>query len=137
MPSARQVLHDAGEVIHVAAWPHGKERHQIASRHYAFEGRCFVLAAAQYLEKGMLPKDYELREELSAVPDVLIDGGSAIIGPDGEYVVPPVVGGERLVEAEIDISRAVEESMALDVSGHYARPDIFELSVRRHRRGGT
>lgn len=64
MPLARQALHEQVETIHIAAWPHGKERHQIASRHYAFEGRCFVLAAAMYLEKKLFPRDYELREEL-------------------------------------------------------------------------
>lgn len=60
MPPARQVLHEQNETIHIAAWPHGKEHHQIASRHYAFEERCFVLAAAMYLEKKMFPREYEL-----------------------------------------------------------------------------
>jgi len=61
MPPVRQALREAGEAIHVAAWPHGKEHHQIASRHYAFEGGCFVLAAAMYLTKSMFPKDFELK----------------------------------------------------------------------------
>jgi predicted amidohydrolase len=133
MPLARQVLHGEGEVLHVAAWPHGKEHHQIASRHYAFEGRCFVLAAAMYLEKKMFPKEYELWEELRAQPEVLLNGGSAIIGPDGAYVVEPVFGKEKLVVAEIDVERALEESATLDVGGHYSRPDVFELIVNRKR----
>jgi len=134
MPAARQVLHDQGEVIHIAAWPHGKERHQIASRHYAFEGRAFVLAAALYLEKGMFPKGYELADELERLPDVLIDGGSAIIGPTGEYIVEPVFGGEELLVADLRLDAAVEESLTLDVAGHYARPDVFHLHVHRHRK---
>ncbi len=133
MPAARQVLHEQGEVIHVAAWPHGKERHQIASRHYAFEGRTFVLAAAMYLEKGMFPRDYELAEELAPLPDVLIDGGSAVIGPNGDYIVAPVLGREELILADLDTRQAVEESLTLDVAGHYSRPDIFTLDVRRKR----
>jgi predicted amidohydrolase len=131
MPPARQVLHEESEIIHVAAWPHGKERHQIASRHYAFEGRCFVLAAAMYLKRSMFPKDYELRDELESQPDVLINGGSAVIGPDGDYIVEPAYGKEMLVTAEIDLSRAAEESLTLDVAGHYSRPDIFDLGVRK------
>lgn len=134
MPAARQVLHDEGEVIHVAAWPHGKEHHQIASRHYAFEGRAFVLAAAMYLEKRMFPKDYELSEELSSQPDVLLDGGSAIIAPNGTYIVPPVLGREELVVADLDLTMATEESLTLDVGGHYSRPDIFNLEVVRRRK---
>ncbi|MBM4169758.1 MAG: carbon-nitrogen hydrolase family protein [Ignavibacteria bacterium] len=137
MPPARQVLHEQGETIHVAAWPHGKERHQIASRHYAFEGRCFVLAAAMILKKKMFPRDYELREELASQPEVLLDGGSAIIGPDGNYIVEPVYGKETLIVADIDTNRALEESLTLDVAGHYSRPDVFELKVHRRRHSGT
>ncbi|HSL68900.1 MAG TPA: carbon-nitrogen hydrolase family protein, partial [Longimicrobiales bacterium] len=45
MPLARQALHEENEQIHIAAWPQVKEMNLIASRHYAFEGRCFVLCA--------------------------------------------------------------------------------------------
>lgn len=134
MPSARQVLHDQGETIHIAAWPHGKERHQIASRHYAFEGRCFVLAAAMYLEKKMFPRDYELWDELRSQPDVLLEGGSAVIAPDGSYVVEPVYGKETLIMADIETDRTVEESLTLDTGGHYSRPDVFELLIHRRSR---
>lgn len=133
MPPARQVLHQQGEVIHIASWPHGKEHHQIASRHYAFEGRCFVLAAAMYLEKNMFPKEYELWDELKQQPDILLNGGSAVIGPDGTYIVEPVYGKEALIIAEIETERALEESITLDVAGHYSRPDVFELIVNRKR----
>jgi predicted amidohydrolase len=133
MPPARQVLHQEGEVIHVAAWPHVKERHQIASRHYAFEGRAFVLAAGMVLHASHFPRDYELREELDRLPDVLIDGGSAIVGPDGEYIVPPVTGREALITADIDTRRAIEEALTLDVGGHYSRPDVFRVEVTRIR----
>jgi predicted amidohydrolase len=133
MPPARQVLHEAGETIHVAAWPHGKEHHQLASRHYAFEGRCFVLAAALYVTKSMFPKDFELRDELQKQPDVILNGGSAIIGPDGAYVAEPVYGKETILLAQIDTDRAIEETITLDVAGHYSRPDVFDLQVTRKR----
>lgn len=131
MPPARQVLHEQSETIHVAAWPHGKERHQIASRHYAFEGRCFVLSAAMILEKKSFPENYELKNELRSQPAILLEGGSSVIGPDGNYLVGPVYGREELVTAEIETDRTIEESLTLDVAGHYSRPDIFKLSVRR------
>lgn len=125
MPSVRQHLHEQAETIHVASWPHGGEIHQLASRHYAFEGRCFVLAAAQYLEKGMFPSDYEFSEELDRAPDVLLPGGSAIIAPDASYIVPPVLGKEELLVAEIETEHSVRESLLLDPAGHYSRPDLF------------
>jgi predicted amidohydrolase len=134
MPPARQALHELGETIHVAAWPQVKGLHQTASIHYAFEGRCFVLAAASYLEKRMLPRDYELMAEMRDAPDVMLDGGSAIIGPDGKYIVEPVFGKEALVVAEIDPERAFAENLTLDVAGHYSRPDIFEMTVNRKRK---
>ena len=55
MPLARQALHNAGEDIHVAVWPTVHEMHQIASRHYAFEARCFVLAAGLVMRVKDLP----------------------------------------------------------------------------------
>lgn len=134
MPPARQTLHEQGEVIHIAAWPHGKEHHQIASRHYAFEGRCFVVASAMYLERGMFPKEYELWDELRKQPDdVLLNGGSSVIAPDGRYIVEPVFGKEELLLADLDLERAIGESLTLDVAGHYSRPDVFELKVNRWR----
>jgi nitrilase len=131
MPLARHVLHAEGEQVHVAAWPVCREVYQLASRHYAFEGRCFVLVAACYLEKRHLPADFELAADWAAAPDVLLDGGSAIIGPDAQYVVEPVRGREELLVAELDLDRVAEEKLSLDVGGHYSRPDLFELRVRR------
>jgi len=133
MPLARQVLHAAGEEIHVAAWPHGKEPHQLASRHYAFEGRAFVLASALYLRKADLPDDFELADDFRGAPEELLPGGSAIIAPDGSYVVEPVFGREELLVTDLELGRSSEEKLALDVAGHYARPDLFELRVRRDR----
>lgn len=134
MPLSRQVLHAEGELLHVAAWPQAGEIHQIASRHYAFEGRCFVLVAASYLTKAMFPADFEIPEDLQAAPELLLNGGSAVIGPDAQYLAGPVCGGEQLLVAEIETERAYEEKLTLDVAGHYSRPDIFELRVDRRPR---
>lgn len=131
MPLPRQALHAEDEQVHVAAWPDARERHQLPSRHYAFEGRTFVLAAATYLPRAALPADLELASDFADAPDALLAGGSAIIGPDAEYVVEPVYGREELLVAEVDLDRLAEEKQTLDVAGHYARPDLFELTVNR------
>jgi predicted amidohydrolase len=126
MPLARQALHDSGEDIHVAAWPTVHEMHQVASRHYAFEGRCFVLAAGSLLRGRDLPAELES----NADPDAFVlRGGSAIIAPDGSYVTEPVFDKAAIVSAEIDLGRVREEQMTLDVSGHYSRPDAFQFRV--------
>jgi predicted amidohydrolase len=131
MPLSRQVLHAEGEQIHVAAWPHAREMYLLASRHYAFEGRCFVLVAAMALKKFDLPADFELASDLGEAPEDLLLGNSCIIGPDGQYLIEPVSGREVLLTAELDLERIAQEKLSLDVGGHYSRPDLFELRVNR------
>ena len=132
MPLARQTLHNSGEDIHIAVWPTVHEMHQIASRHYAFEARCFVLAAGSIMRGKDLPNQLRTTPELMANPDAFVlRGGSAIIGPDGKYVVEPVYEEECIITAELDLEAIDREKMTLDVSGHYSRPDIFELRLRR------
>ena len=134
MPHARQALHISGEDIHIALWPAVKAMHQIASRHYAFEGRCYVLAVGSVMPAADFPDELDLPRELRDNEDVLLlNGGSAIIGPDGEYAIEPVYGEERVIAAELDLRRIREEQMALDVTGHYARDDIFSFAVNFRR----
>ena len=134
MPHARQALHLSGEDIHIALWPQVKPLHQIASRHYAFEGRCFVLAAGNIMTAADFPPELQLPPELSgAAAALLLNGGSAIIAPDGEYLVEPVFDEETIIAADLDLSMIAQEQMALDVTGHYARDDVFDFSVNRRR----
>ncbi|HJZ81445.1 MAG TPA: carbon-nitrogen hydrolase family protein [Pyrinomonadaceae bacterium] len=131
MPLARQVLHNSGEQIHIAVWPTVHEMHQIASRHYAFEGRCFVLAAGLLMKVRDLPDQLAVTAELAGEPDRLLHrGGSSIIGPDGGYLVEPVFDQEGLITAELDLTAIDQERMTLDVTGHYQRQDLFELKFK-------
>ena len=131
MPLARQVLHQSGEDIHIAAWPQVKEMNVIASRHYAFEGRCYVIACGAVMRAGELPVELEPIESLKDSPDAFVlNGGSAIIGPDGSLLAGPVFDQEVNLTADLDLTRIVEESLALDVAGHYSRPDIFDVKLR-------
>ncbi len=132
MPLSRQALHDQGEDIHIALWPKVHEMHQVASRHYAFEGRCFVLAIGQLLEVKDLPEELEVPSALASVPEhLLLDGGSCIIGPDGKYIYSPTFNSEGLIVQELELNRIKQEQLTLDVSGHYQRPDIFRFSVKK------
>lgn len=134
MPLVRQHMHNTGEQVHVAVWPTVHEMHQVASRHYAFEGRCFVLAAGQIMHASSLPKRLSRVEQIS--PDSLIErGGSAIIGPDGRYLVGPVFDEETILHASLDLAEIDRECMTLDVTGHYSRPDLFRFSVLQDEKG--
>jgi nitrilase len=128
MPLARMAMHDSGEHVHVAVWPTVHELHQLASRHYAFEGRCFVLAVGLMMPTGDLP--HELRNDVTSRPGDgrwIEHGGSAIIGPDSQYVIEPVFDREELLVSDLDLTQIDRESMTFDVSGHYARPDLFRF----------
>jgi nitrilase len=130
MPLTRFAMHAKGEQIHIAVWPDCDEVHHLASRHYAFEGRCYVLCVGAYATARDLPGDFELAEAMGiAGDDQLLVGGSGIIGPDGAWVAGPVDGREAVVCAEIDLARIAEEQQALDAAGHYNRPDVFRLTV--------
>jgi nitrilase len=131
MPLARQAMHDTGEEIHVAAWPGVHEMHLIASRHYAFEGRCFVIAAGSILRVDQMPAELPPAEKYATTPHgLMISGGSAIIGPGGKVLAGPVFDSETLVVADCDLGEIAKEAQTLDVSGHYSRPDVLELRVR-------
>jgi nitrilase len=130
MPLTRFAMHAKGEQIHVAVWPDADDAHHLASRHYAFEGRCYVLCVASYTTARDLPADFELADAMGVSgDDELLIGGSGIIGPDGRWLSGPVGGRETIVYAELDMARIAEEQQALDAAGHYNRPDVFSLTV--------
>ncbi|AHG93887.1 Nitrilase/cyanide hydratase and apolipoprotein N-acyltransferase (plasmid) [Gemmatirosa kalamazoonensis] len=138
MPLARHALHESGEDLHVALWPTAHEMLQVASRSYAFEGRCYVLVAGSLLRASSLPPELEPHPGRVTHPDQwVMRGGSAIVGPDGRYVVEPVYDEPRLIVADLDLARLHEERMSLDVTGHYARPDVLRLGVTRGTRGSS
>lgn len=130
MPLARQAMHVSGEQIHLALWPEVHDLHQLASRHFAFEGRCFVLAAGQLLTAAGLPSQLATVNDLEP-ESLLLRGGSAVIGPDGDYVVEPAAAEEEIVLAELDLEAIDREVMTLDVTGHYHRPDVFAFEVKK------
>ena len=141
MPLARAAMHARRETVHVAQWPWVREMHQIASRHYAFEGRCFVLASGCRLSvddvlagfdavAARYPGGRELLASIEGPGDrLLLRAGSGVIGPDGGWIEPPALDSAATVFAELDPGRIAEELMALDTDGHYSRPDVFSLQV--------
>jgi predicted amidohydrolase len=136
MPLARQAMHQQGEVIHAAVWPWVHEVHLLASRSYAFEGRCFVVAAGSVLWRDHLPGGFSLLEELEG-DGPWLSGGSSIIGPDARIIAGPAGPEEALVVAEIDPGEVIEGRLTLDVSGHYARPDVFTFEIDDRSRTGA
>lgn len=131
MPLTRQAMHNSGEDIHVALWPNVHEMLQVASRHYAFEGRSYVLAVGQIMKASDVPEGIKLSKEFEDPDKLLLKGGSCIIGPDGKFIVEPIFNEEKLIVADLDISKVYGERMAMDTSGHYSRPDVFKFKVKK------
>lgn len=135
MPLTRQAMHDSGEHIHIAVWPKAHEMLQLATRSYAFEGRCFAVAAGQIMRVKDIPDTLELPLALQDKPEhMLLNGGSSIVGPDGQYILEPQWDKEGIFTAEVSLEKCIEERMTLDVTGHYQRNDVFDLSVNKDRK---
>ncbi|HKV43752.1 MAG TPA: carbon-nitrogen hydrolase family protein [bacterium] len=131
MPLARMAVYTQGVDLYVAPTADSRDSWQATIRHIACEGRCFVLSCCQYVTKAMFPADLEVHEELDDQPEVLSRGGSAIIGPLGDYLAGPLFGSEDILTADLDLRRVVEGRYDFDVTGHYARPDVFRLMINR------
>lgn len=133
MPLTRQAMHNSGEDIHIALWPNVHEMLQLSSKHYAFEGRNYVLAVGQIMKASDVPSGIKLTSDKKDPDSLLLTGGSCVIGPDGKFVIEPVFDDEKLIITELDISKVYGERMALDTSGHYSRPDVFKFKVRKKK----
>ncbi len=133
MPLARQAMHDAGEDLHIALWPFAKDIHQLASRHYAIEGRCHVIAVGQMMHRSELPEGLTISENAGLTSDWLLRGGSSIYGPQGETIMAPLYEEKQLIIQELDLSKNTAERMNLATSGHYQRYDVFGFEVDRRR----
>jgi nitrilase len=129
MPLARMSMYSQGVELYLMPTADAREVWQSTIRHIALEGRCFVLSCNQYVTKDMYPTDLVCYDELESEPEVMSNGGSAIIGPLGEYIAGPVYGKEDILIADLDLKDIVKSRFDFDVNGHYARPDVFQLSI--------
>ena len=96
-------------------------------RHIALEGRCFVLTACQYIRRGAYPADYAAIQG-NDPNTVMMRGGSCIVGPLGEFSRSRHTA-RSILTADIDLGEIARGKYDLDVVGHYARPDVFQLYV--------
>jgi nitrilase len=129
MPLARMAMYAQGVEIYLAPTADSRDSWQSTMRHIACEGRCYVLGCNQFVSKDMYPSDLESIEELADQPAVMCRGGSVIVAPDGEVLAGPLWDQEGILYAELDLEEVTRAKVDLDVAGHYARPDIFQLRV--------
>jgi nitrilase len=128
MPALRMHMYDQGVTLYCAPTADDRDTWLPTMRHIAMEGRCFVLTACQHITRAAFGPDHE--SALGDDPDtVMMRGGSAIVGPLGQVLAGPDFNGETILYADLDTAEVMRAKFDFDVTGHYARPDVFRLEV--------
>jgi nitrilase len=127
MPLARFALYESGIDVYLAPTADDSEEWHDSIRHIAREARAFVVSPCVFQRASSYPQEVPLADG----PDLLGRGGSAIVGPDGTYLAGPLWDEEGILYAELDRARLYEERQRFDAAGHYHRPDVFRLEIRR------
>jgi len=130
MPLARYALYAQGVEIYIAPTYDSGDAWIGTLQHIAREGRCWVVGCGNLLRASDLPDDFPAKDSLYPDKDEWINpGDSIVIGPDGEIAAGPLRKETGILYCDIDLGKAAIAKRALDVTGHYSRPDIFKLHV--------
>ena len=134
MPLPRVALYGQGENLHIAVWPGSDYNTKDITRFIARESRSYAISVSSLMRKEDFSSTTpHLDEILKNAPDVLGNGGSCIAGPNGEWVLEPVLDTEGLLIETLDFNKVLQERQNFDPVGHYSRPDVTQLSVNRER----
>jgi nitrilase len=132
MPLARYALYAQGVQIHIAPTYDSGETWINAMRHIALEGGCWVLGSGNLMRGADIPDDFPERARLYPDADEWVNpGDSVIVAPGGRIVAGPLHQQDGILLHDIDTTECAIAKRSLDVTGHYARPDIFQLHVNR------
>jgi len=134
MPLARHTMYAQGTQVHIATWPGSPGTSHDVSRFIAREGRMFVVSSGAILRAEHLPDHFALRDEMLAAGERYTSGGAIIVGPDGQVVAEAERHADCILVADLDLESVRRERHNFDPTGHYSRPDVFELRVDRRRR---
>lgn len=132
MPLVRYALYAQNIDIYLApTWDSG-ETWLVTMQHIAREGGCWVVGCATALEVSDIPTDIPHYDELFPNKDEWVNPGDVVVyKPFGGVNAGPMHQEKGLLMADIDVEAARLSRRKFDASGHYARPDIFNLTVNR------
>jgi nitrilase len=130
MPLARCAMYAQGVEVYVAPTYDTGERWLATMQHIAREGGCWVLGSCAAFQARDLPASLPGRAQLYADENEWINAGdSVVVAPGGKIVAGPMHQERGILYAELDLDRVAQARRTLDVVGHYARPDLFQLRV--------
>jgi len=124
MPQARIELYKQNIEIYLAPTADSRKTWQSSMIHIASEGRCYVLGCNQFVTKKMYPE--ELQKQLMDQPEIMSQGGSVIVSPNGKVLAGPLFDSEGILYANLTNEELIKNKFDFDVNGHYSRPDIFK-----------
>lgn len=135
MPLARYAVYAWGAQLYLApTWDRG-EPWLVTLRHIAREGRVYVVGCSIALRRDDIPDSFAFKAQYYAgAPEWINVGDSAVVNPEGQFIAGPLHKEQGILYAEIDPQQMRSARWNLDVAGHYARPDVFQLTVRRDLR---
>ncbi|NQX89958.1 MAG: carbon-nitrogen hydrolase family protein [Halioglobus sp.] len=138
MPLARYSLYSQGVEVYIAPTYDSGEAWIGTMQHIAREGKCWVLSCGVALERSDLPNDFPNIDTLYPSDEQWINpGDSLVVAPTGDIVAGPLGKEKGHIILDIDVQKAALSKRALDVAGHYSRPDVFELHVNKSRQSPT
>ena len=129
MPLLRMTMYAKGIQLYCAPTADGRDSWLPSMQHIALEGRCFVLSCNQFARRSDYPAEYAAPQFGDDPHTVVSRGGSCIIGPLGQILAGPNYENECILTADLDLDDIARGKFDLDVVGHYARPDVFQLHV--------
>ncbi|MGZ4768146.1 MAG: carbon-nitrogen hydrolase family protein [Ilumatobacteraceae bacterium] len=130
MPLARSAMYQRGVDIYLAPTWDNSDSWISTLRHIAREGRVFVIGTNSCLRGSDVPRDLPGAAEMyGGDDDWMSRGNTVIVGPDGSVVAGPLVGEAGMLMATLDLADLTLARREFDPVGHYARPDVFQLSV--------
>lgn len=133
MPLPRAALSAQGEDLHLALWPGNRRNTEDITRFVAKEGRSYVVSASALMRTSDIPDSHPQADLLrERMPTCCADGGSAIAGPDGHWIVEPSAE-EGVLYADLSLATVYRERQNFDPAGHYARPDVLSMRLDRRR----
>jgi nitrilase len=125
MPLARFALYQDGVEVYLAPTADDSEQWHDSVRHIAREARAFVLSCCVFQRASSYPEDIPLADG----DDIIDSGGSAILGPNGNYLAGPLWNEEGVLYAELDPQDLYAARQRFDPAGHYHRPDVLRLQI--------
>jgi nitrilase len=134
MPLARFALYAWGTQIYAAPTWDSSPGWLESMNHIAFEGGCFVIGCCQVVHANDVPDKYAFKQTLLETRGEWFNAGNSVITSPRKVLAGPVANRKEILYADLDLSQLSITKGMLDTAGHYARPDVFDLTVNRSSR---